>query len=31
VTYGSILPGYGSGSLPGLQRLTVLDQRACCC
>lgn len=29
VEYESDLPGYGSGTLSGLQRLTVLDQRAC--
>lgn len=29
VQYESDLPGYGSGTLSGLQRLTVLDQREC--
>jgi Tol biopolymer transport system component len=29
VRYDSVLPGYGSGTLNGLQRLTVLDQREC--
>lgn len=29
VSYNSVLPGYGSGTLPILQRLTVLDQREC--
>jgi hypothetical protein len=29
VQYSSVLPGYGSGTLVNLQRLTVLDQRAC--
>jgi hypothetical protein len=29
VSYNSVQPGYGSGTLSGLQRLTVLDQREC--